>query len=864
MLNMSNGYKGNRRTRDRATILSGLFLPVVLLLCSGSRVSAQAVLRITPGATTSTVAGTGTVGYSGDSGQATSATFASPSAVAYDASGNLYIADRDNHVVRMVSPAGIVTTVAGTGQPGFGGDNGAATSAYLDSPSGVAVDASGNLYIADSHNQRVRIVSNGQITTVAGNGTAGFVGDGSSATAAELSLPNAVAVDTSGNLYIADTNNHRIRKVSSGTITTIAGSGEEFFSGDGGSATAAALDSPTGVAVDTAGNLYIADRLNHRVRMVSPGGTISTIAGSGSASFSGSFGGDGASATQAVLAKPSGVVTDAAGNIYIADSDNHRLRQVSNGVIATVAGTGDQGFGGDNGPAAQAVLNTPRSLAVDASGNLAIADRLNERVRGVVQPILSFSGSSVGVASTPQDVTFTNSGSGTLQIQSITFTAGFQAAAGGSCSSLPISLGAGQNCTQAIVFLPTVSGTTNGNMVVSATGNAPQIILLSGTANQSQFTPSIQWAPASTLAYGSSLAGLLSATASYSGHSVAGAFTYTAQPASGVAVPLTASTILSAGTYTLTASFTPSDTTSYTAASVKAALSVTKAGSVLSLVTSTTSATLNTNIVYTATVASATTGVPTGTVQFLDGTTVLGAAPMNAQGVAAYTTNTLSVGTHTINAVYAGDENFTSSTASLSQTITPSTAPDYSITANPSQLTLKAGQTGNVTFTFAPVGGFTGAVSFACSGLPAGVSCNFSPASLTADGSNKQQTSQLTITTSGPNAGTVSMLRLGDGSSHPMLAGSFLLPGAFFGGFLFWQRRKLHGKLGQLFLLAVLVTSMSGMIGCGFAEPHSAPGSSLVTVVATATATATGSGNGNTGSGSGAQHTATFTLVITQ
>lgn len=206
-------------------------------------VQAQGILTITPGRTVAATAGTGMVGYAGDGGAATSATLASPSAIAYDANGNLFLADSMNHVVREVSSGGTITTVVGTGIAGYGGDNASATVAYLDTPTGVAVDSKGNLYIANSHNHRIRKVASGTITTVAGTGTAGFSGDGGAATAAQLSLPSAVALDSAGTLYIADTNNQRIRKVTGTSITTVAGDGEQLFAGDGGPATAAALNS---------------------------------------------------------------------------------------------------------------------------------------------------------------------------------------------------------------------------------------------------------------------------------------------------------------------------------------------------------------------------------------------------------------------------------------------------------------------------------------------------------------------------------------------------------------------------------------------------------------------------------------------
>jgi sugar lactone lactonase YvrE len=222
--------------------------------------------------------------------------------------------------------------VAGNGTPGFSGDNGPATSAQLYGPDGIAVDSAGNLYIADSVNNRIRKVSNGIITTVAGNGTAGFSGDNGPATSAQLYSPSGLAVDSAGNLYFADGANYRIREVSNGVITTVTGNGTPGHSGDNGPAANATINGFF-VTVDSAGNLYIGDNNNHRVRKVS-GGTITTVAGTGTPGF----GGDNGPATSANLAFPAGVAVDPAGNLYIADVGNYRIRMVSNGVITTVAG----------------------------------------------------------------------------------------------------------------------------------------------------------------------------------------------------------------------------------------------------------------------------------------------------------------------------------------------------------------------------------------------------------------------------------------------------------------------------------------------------------------------------------------------
>ena len=282
----------------------------------------------------------------GDNGPAIDAWLAFPAGVAVDGAGNLYIADARNHRIRKVDSSGTITTIAGTGEFGFNGDGGPATDARLAAPTGVAVDGAGNLYIADARNHRIRKVdSSGTITTIAG-----FVdpGDGGPASEGRLAFPTGVAVNGAGNLYIADARNHRIRKVdSSGTITTIAGTGEFGFGGDGGPATDARLALPNGMAVDGAGNLYIADSGNHRIRKVDSSGTITTIAGFVDP-------GDGGPASEGRLAFPTGVATDGAGNLYIADSRNHRIRKVdSSGTITTIAG-----IGRDSGSTGEALAGT--------------------------------------------------------------------------------------------------------------------------------------------------------------------------------------------------------------------------------------------------------------------------------------------------------------------------------------------------------------------------------------------------------------------------------------------------------------------------------------------------------------------------
>jgi Chitobiase/beta-hexosaminidase C-terminal domain/FG-GAP-like repeat/Bacterial Ig-like domain (group 3) len=315
-----------------------------------ARVTAQYLIGTSRSSFIYTIAGDGSTGYSGDGGQATTAQLNAPYASALDAAGNLYFADSQNNVVRKVAAGtGVITTVAGVGTYGYSGDNGPATNAQLGDPTGLAIDKAGNLYFADSGNSVVRkVASNGVITTIAGNGTAGSSGDGGPATSAEMYFPAGVAVDNAGNLYIADYSYSVIREVSAktGVITTVAGNGQPGYSGDGGAATAAQLYLPFGVTTDSSGNLYIADTFNNVIRKVNAtNAVISTVAGNGygaGVNGSGGYTGDGGAATSAELNQPFGVAVDSAGNLYIADANNLVIRVVAaaSGIISTVAGDG--------------------------------------------------------------------------------------------------------------------------------------------------------------------------------------------------------------------------------------------------------------------------------------------------------------------------------------------------------------------------------------------------------------------------------------------------------------------------------------------------------------------------------------------
>jgi sugar lactone lactonase YvrE len=319
-------------------------------------------------------------GINGDGGPAATATLAGPTGLAFGQDGSLYVAERDGERVRRIDPSGRITTVAGNGVMGFGGDGGSAVAAELDHPTAIALDGSGNLFIADSKNNRVRRVDRGgRITTVAGTGTAGFGGDGGAATAAMLNEPAGLAIDREGAVLVADSKNSCVRRIDAdGVINTIAGHKTDDdrggFAGDGGQATAALLGWPQGIAVDGSGSIYIADPLNGRVRRVDRRGVITTAAG-----------GD-----ITALAFPMAVAADVQGYIYIADLLAQRVRRLdSHGGLDTVAGSGplsldNGGYSGDGGPATSARLNNPAGVAISLAGNLVIADTDNGRIRQVV------------------------------------------------------------------------------------------------------------------------------------------------------------------------------------------------------------------------------------------------------------------------------------------------------------------------------------------------------------------------------------------------------------------------------------------------------------------------------------------------
>jgi RHS repeat-associated protein len=555
-----------------AHYIAAAFLPDIANIANYNSVTTASITQMVetqailgPGII-NTVVGSNTIGSPtnsssiGDGGPATSANLLFADGVALDSSGNLYIADGYNRI-RKVTPltatTGTITTYVGNGTtcavptatPYACGDSGAAASAQLNDPIGVAVDSSGNLYIADSADNRIRKVTPaGIISTIAGTGTAGYTGDSGAAISAELSYPDGIAVDSSSNLYIADTGNNVIRKVvlSSGIITTVAGNGTTGYSGDGGAAISAQLNFPTGVAVDASGNIYVADYNNQAIREVTvPNNIINTVSGNGTWGYSG----DGGPATNAQLNGPRGVFVSATGNIYIADSANNVIREViaSSGLITTIAGNGTLGYSGDDGPATIAQLDLPWGVALDAAGNVYIADTTNGRIRAVgavqITPAINWA--------PPAPIVYGTTLASTLSASSAvpgTFTYSYLV----GTTVTPV--------TTTTVLHP-------GTYAITATFNPTDAVdyaTNSITVNLTVYpaTPIATWIT-TTHVYGTPLG----PNPNLVNFNVAGTITY--QPASAL------TSTLDAGTYVLTAAFTPTDTVDYTTASSEAPITIT-------------------------------------------------------------------------------------------------------------------------------------------------------------------------------------------------------------------------------------------------------------------------------------------------
>ena len=421
------GRKQRLRTPVRAAAQLGLMACLALFV--GASGAAQEVITLPldangkpllpAGAVTETAyvidafAGTGEQGFHGDGGLATQARFHNPGGIAVDAAGNVYVADTNNGRVRRIDQAGIITTIAGTGERGSTGDGGPAVEAQLLGPTAVALDSRGNLYIAESAGNRVRKIDvMGRISAVAGTGVAGSQGDGGPAVEAQLNWPVAVAIDAAGNILISDSRGHRVRKVSlDGTITTIAGTGSRGGSGDGGAATAAQLNFVSDLETDALGNIYLADINEGRIRKISPTGRITTVAGAGGRRHSGDRG----PAIDAGLETPGGIAFDSEGNLFLSEYWPGWLRKINAaGIIDTIAGTGEQLSTGNMGLAIDASLDRPGYIAVDSDGNLYVTEFFGDRVR-ILRPTAKLSSLAVPLGTSGDSVVLTITQAGSVR-----------------------------------------------------------------------------------------------------------------------------------------------------------------------------------------------------------------------------------------------------------------------------------------------------------------------------------------------------------------------------------------------------------------------------------------------------------------
>ncbi len=618
--------------------------------------------------TIQTVAGDASwIYHPGDDGiPATTSPIYLPYGITVDGAGNLFIADGNNNRIRRVDAASqIVTTVVGNGSPGASGDGGPATQASIALPSAVAVDATGNLYFADSGNHVVRRVDafTNVITTIAGQiGTYGYSGDDGPGTLALLNSPSGVALDVSGHLYIADTLNNVIRRLdlSTGVLSAFAGNHKALYSGDGGPALSASLNGPWSVTAAASGIVYIADQSNHCVRKVDTSGTITTIAGNGRPGFDG----DNANAAGAVLNSPSSVAVDVAGNIYISDSGNNRVRKINanSGVIQTVIGSGDETFQGDGNAANTAGLYGPYGLALDGAGDLFIADVFHNRIRMVSSnsTTLYYASIRANKVSLPQTTMLENDGNAPLNFAAVQAVTNAKVDSATTTCSPDRAVNSSLTCVIGADFAPTSVGdpVIGSISIASDSPNSAQTITLQGPATKLDASIVGLTSSANPSAFGAPV--VLTATLATTGTSLpTGTVTFLdgtstlgtgTIDSTGIA-RLTIST-LSLGAHTLSVSYS-GDTNNESSISPNFT-QIVKVASVVKLSASPGTSTYHQNVTFTANVSTQN-AVPTGTITFFDGGTPLGTVTLDSGGFASLSTSALNVSTHQITASYSGD-----------------------------------------------------------------------------------------------------------------------------------------------------------------------------------------------------------------
>lgn len=684
-----------------------------------------------------TIAGNGVSGPAGASGPASSSQVDGPRGGMIDGAVNIFFADSGNNVIRRIDAvSGAISTVAGTGTSGYAGDTGAATSAQLHGPTKVAVDPAGNLYIADTGNNAIRFVdvNTGLISTIAGNGTLGYTGDGGPATAAAFSNPQGLAVDRGGNIYVADTGNNALRFFTiGGPITTIAGNGTAGYSGDANPAGFAKLNGPMAVIVDFSGDIFIADTGNGVIREISSSNQISTIAGTQGTN---SNTGDGGVATNATLSNPSDIALDAAGDLYIASGGVVRLVN-SAGVISTIAGTGASGsYSGEGGAATSATLaSSTFNIMLDGSANLYISDTLANRfleAASATIPSLTFTKQAPGSTGSSQVYTVLNVGNSPLVLSNLTVSTNFVLQTSDASACTPTTtLTAGQSCTLTVAFSPTTgtSGTLTG--AVTLTDNAlngtavTQTISLTGVAGVIAVTTTATAISPSSIVYGNTASAIATISG---GTSPAGQVTFVANGVTLGTVNLVSGQatislgVPFAGPLVVTASYSGDNNNSSSSgvgnATVQPAVLTVTAGNATKA-----DDLPNPPLTYTIT------GFVNG-----DTSSVVSGTP----GVTTVATTTSSPGTYdvtpSIGTLAASNYTFVFVKGTL--TILPS---DFTLTVSPTTLSVYASlQATTLVSITSP--SYTGTVKLSCSKLPPNVTCGFLEGSLTGDPTAPDQT----------------------------------------------------------------------------------------------------------------------------
>lgn len=769
-----------------------------------------------------------------------------PTSIALDGAGNMYIADSLHNMIRKVDTSQTISTIAGDGTSGYSGDNGPAANSRLNVPSGIAIDGAGNLYIADTGNNVVReiVAATGIIKTVAGNGTQGNSGDQGLAVTATLNQPLGVTVDLAGTLFIADTGNNRIRKVDPiyGVISHVAGdpAGSAGYSGDNGPAASAQLNGPNAVAFDDSGYMYIPDSLNNVVRKVWTSGMIITFAGGGTSTQP-----YGPSATAFQLNLPSAVVVDPAQNIYIADTQNQAIRKIyaASAYYVTFAELNVYGDFFD-GTKYETALSGPSGMALDGNGTLYFADKFNNKIREIEAnlTILDFTSpgipTHVGDTATAQNVSVENDGNALSTISAITPDANSAVdnTVQNACVIGPPGEGPTGGCAIAAEFKPSTTGSPLDGHISIATDslNSPYDIELVGDAippsataitlaanpNPSVFEQSVTF-EATVAAVGAN------GTPQTNLGIPQGTVTFSADGASIGSAPLDSTgratlnyASLTVGTHSITASY--GGAIDYVASSSSALSQVVQLMPTITSLGASGSANSSASGALVATVIGTTssTPVPTGTVTFMSGSTTLGTAQLNADGVATINPQ-LSNTSYTIIANYSGDAVHAPS-SSVAVTVTGNPT-DFDIAVNPSTITMATGQNATITVKIIANAGYADTVGLGCSTLPAGVNCHFANNTVNLT-SGATQSVQLTVDTNNPLSGGSSAMNSRRGASDLTLACLFLPAGLFFG--LGFRRFRKRHSVFYTTILCILASGALLVAGCsgGFTQSSATPG----------------------------------------